>query len=136
MAAHAVWLAVLATNATCASNAYPKAIAKAVPNAPAVAQQGSSTLAAAIEGDTSVDGSVAEIVDLEVKRLLNRRMEITTNPPIDTLVLVFDPARFTAEDLWRAREQATTQSPPACFRRGAWEWTRRASAAGRCVKLR
>jgi glutamate racemase len=144
-------IAVLATQATCASNAYPKAIAKLLPGTPAVAQQGSASLAAAIEGDPSVTESVGEIIDLEVKALLNHRMENTSNPPIDTLVLgcthyplvqteivdalrryrkffaadgsqpfrpllaeqvlVVDPARYTAQDLWRALDAAELRLP-------------------------
>ena len=47
-------VAVLATNATCASKAYPKAIARLMPNAPVVFQCGSGTLAASIEGRSTI----------------------------------------------------------------------------------
>ena len=139
-------VAVFATKATCASNAYPKAIGKALPQAPKVVQQGSASLAAAIEGDPSVELTVPQIVDKEVKDLLNDRLRNPGSPPIDTVVLgcthyplvqqefleafdhhrkfhandgsqpfkaliapqlhFVDPARWTAQDLWRALESA------------------------------
>ena len=144
-------VAVFATKATCASNAYPRAIARIVPQAPLVHQQGSATLAAAIEGDPAVKESVQAIVDKEVKDLLNQRLRGPSGPPIDTVVLgcthyplvqsdilaaleryrtfqasdgsrpfqplvtprplVVDPARFTAQDLWRALDQAKLRLP-------------------------
>jgi len=144
-------VAVLATKATCASNAYPKAIAKIVPQPPVVHQHGSATLAAAIEGDPAVKESVQAIVDREVKDLLNQRLRSPSGPPIDTVVLgcthyplvqadilatleryrtfqaadgsrpfqplvtprplVVDPARFTAQDLWHALDQAKLRLP-------------------------
>ncbi|MFM7807735.1 MAG: glutamate racemase [Planctomycetota bacterium] len=80
-------VAVFATKATCASGAYPKAIAKIVPQAPIVHQQGGATLAAAIEGDPSVKESVQSVIDKEVKSLLNERLRGPAGPPIDAVVL-------------------------------------------------
>jgi glutamate racemase len=77
---------VLATKATCASGAYPKAIARSIPNPPEVAQRGSGTLAASIEGDPTVTESTAQIIDLEVRALLQERAK-SGGAAIDTVVL-------------------------------------------------
>jgi glutamate racemase len=61
-------VAVLATVGTCASDAYPKAIAK-VTGRP-VRQLGSPTLAAAIEGDPSVKTPVRDIIRADVGAFL------------------------------------------------------------------
>jgi glutamate racemase len=143
-------VAVLATKATCASNAYPKAIARTIPKPPEVAQRGSGTLAASIEGDPTVTESTAQIIDSEVRALLQERAR-SGGMPIDTVVLgcthyplveseivqafarlrdekaadgsapfgplvskrilVVDPARWTAQDLWRALEAFNLRAP-------------------------
>ncbi len=139
-------IAVFATVGTCASNAYPRAITRALgDDGTAVWQRGSVTLAAAIEGDVSVKQSVPEIVNFEVHSLLEERVA-QGGKAIDTIVLgcthyplvehdflavlkqwrnftapdgskpyadlvsekihVVDPAKWTAQDLWRSLTQA------------------------------
>lgn len=78
-------VAVLATLATCASNAYPRAI-NALQSTP-VWQRGSATLAAAIEGDPAVTQSIPDIIRAEVRALLDERLQAGDTQPIDTLVL-------------------------------------------------
>jgi len=143
-------VAVLATKATCASNAYPKAITKALPNAPEVAQRGSGSLAASIEGDPAIQETSEQIIDAEVRALLQERAK-SPGAPIDTVVLgcthyplveseivgafarlraekaadgstpfgtlvsdellVVDPARWTAQDLWRSLASSGLRLP-------------------------
>ena len=83
-------VAVFATVATCSSEAYPRAILKAAAekNLPArpVYQQGSATLAAAIEGDASLRQTPDQIVRAEVRAFLDRCQKNAVQGPIDTLV--------------------------------------------------
>lgn len=78
-------IAVLATLGTCASNAYPRAIAK-VTGRP-VRQLGSADLAAAIEGDRSVRASVGAIIREDVGVFLKEALAAPPERPFDTLVL-------------------------------------------------
>lgn len=84
-------VAVFATVATCASEAYPRAILKAAAekNLPArpVYQQGFATLAAAIEGDATLHQTPDQIVQAEVKAFLGRCQASAAQGPIDTIVL-------------------------------------------------
>ena len=77
-------VAVLATVGTCASNAYPKAIAK-VTGRP-VRQLGSASLAAAIEGDPSVKTPIRDIIRADVGAFL-KSAAADGAAPIDTLML-------------------------------------------------
>jgi glutamate racemase len=139
-------VAVLATKATCASNAYPRAIAKAMTVPPSITQRGSATLAASIEGDPAVQETPQTIIDAEVEALVAEHAKSEDRAPIDTVVLgcthyplvqsdivqafermrhrqaadgarpfeklvaehvaVIDPARWTAEELWRSLQPA------------------------------
>jgi glutamate racemase len=139
-------VAVLATKATCASNAYPRAIAKAMTVPPSITQRGSATLAASIEGDPAVQETPQAIIDAEVEALVAEHAKSEDRAPIDTVVLgcthyplvqsdivqaferlrqrqaadgtrpferlvservaVIDPARWTAEELWRSLQAA------------------------------
>ncbi|MDP1581514.1 MAG: aspartate/glutamate racemase family protein [Candidatus Didemnitutus sp.] len=151
---HTGTIAVFATVGTCASNAYPRAITRALgDNTANVWQRGSVTLAAAIEGDASVKESVPDIVNFEVRSLLDERVA-HGGKAIDTIVLgcthyplveqdfltvlaqwrnytaadgqqpyadlvaekihVVDPAKWTAQDLWRSLTQSDLwRSTPA-----------------------
>jgi glutamate racemase len=84
-------VAVFATVATCANEAYPRAILQAAveKNLPprSVYQQGFATLAAAIEGDASLHQTPDQIVRAEVKAFLARCQQSAPSAPIDTLVL-------------------------------------------------
>jgi len=139
-------VAVLATKATCASNAYPRAIARAMAVPPSITQRGSATLAASIEGDPAVQETPQAIIDAEVEALVAEHAKSEERVPIDTVVLgcthyplvqsdimqafermrqrrsadgtrpfeklvsehvaVIDPARWTAEELWRSLQAA------------------------------
>lgn len=77
-------VAVLATVGTCASGAYPRAIAK-VSSRP-VRQLGSATLAAAIEGDPSVKTPIREIIRADVGAFL-KSAAADQAATIDTLML-------------------------------------------------
>ena len=82
-------IAVFATVATCRSNAYPLAIERALTaQAPGIVQRGSVSLAAAIEGDPSVKQSIPEIIDFEVRSLLEeKKASGRSAAAVDTIVL-------------------------------------------------
>lgn len=81
-------VAILATAGTCASDVYPRTIARVMgERAPAMVQQGSTTLAASIEGDASAGATPAAIVERETRQFLEQRRAAGAAQPIDTLVL-------------------------------------------------
>ena len=102
-------VAVLATVGTCASNAYPKAIAK-VTDRP-VRQLGSATLAAAIEGDPSVKMPIRDIIRADVGLFLKSAVADGA-APIDTLMLGCTHYPLVADEIAAAfaywREQTDT----------------------------
>lgn len=147
-------IAVFATVATCASQAYPTAITRVLgEKSPAVWQRGSVTLAAAIEGEPSVKQTIPEIVDYEIRGLLDERLKSgSASAALDSVMLgcthyplveqeivdalakwrdytaadgtkpyaalvtdgkihVVDPAKWTAQDLWRSLAQAGLLRP-------------------------
>lgn len=86
-------VAVLATVGTCASRAYPRAIAAACGRAgrrvPQVVQRGSADLPAAIEGDPAVTArvGVAQAIAADVAALVDEHRRDPAASPIGTLVL-------------------------------------------------
>lgn len=148
-------IAVFATVATCASQAYPKALNRVLAEqAPPVWQRGSATLAAAIEGDPAIKQSIPEIIDFEVRSLLDEQLKNGTQTPLNSImlgcthyplvereivdalekwrdytdpsgakpyaalvaaeeILVVDPAKWTAQDLWRLLGEAGLRRPTA-----------------------
>lgn len=110
-------VAVLATVGTCASNAYPKALAKV--SARPVRQLGSATLAAAIEGDPSIRTPIRDIVRAEVGGFL-RSAAAEGAAPIDTLMLGCTHYPLVADEIvaafgyWRDHE-ADGRKPYAAF---------------------
>ena len=100
---------MLATVGTCASNAYPKAIAK-VTDRP-VRQLGSATLAAAIEGDPSVKMPIRDIIRADVGLFLKSAVADGA-APIDTLMLGCTHYPLVADEIAAAfaywREQTDT----------------------------
>ena len=102
-------VAVLATVGTCASNAYPKAIAK-VTGRP-VRQLGSSSLAAAIEGDPLVKTPIRDIIRADVGAFL-KSAAADGAAPIDTLMLGCTHYPLVADEIAAAfaywREQPDT----------------------------
>ena len=110
-------IAVLATVGTCASNAYPKALAKVT--ARPVRQLGSATLAAAIEGDPSVRTPIRDIVRADVGGFL-RSAAAEGAAPIDTLMLGCTHYPLIADEIaaafgyWRDHE-ADGRRPYAAF---------------------
>jgi glutamate racemase len=111
-------VAVLATVGTCASNAYPKAIAK-VTGRP-VRQLGSATLAAAIEGDPSVKTPVRDIIRADVGAFL-KSAAADQATPIDTLMLGCTHYPLVADEIaeafayWRGHADADGRKPYALF---------------------
>lgn len=109
-------VAVLATLGTCASNAYPKAIAK-VTGRP-VRQLGSATLAAAIEGDPSVKTPIREIIRADVGLFLKSAVADGA-APIDTLMLGCTHYPLVADEIaaaftyWREQADADGRKPYA-----------------------
>lgn len=99
-------VAVLATVGTCASNAYPKALAKVTPRP--VRQLGSATLAAAIEGDPSVTTPIRDILRADVGAFL--QSAAADAAPIDTLMLGCTHYPLVADEIaaafayWRDHE--------------------------------
>ena len=99
-------VAVLATVGTCASNAYPKALAKVT--ARPVRQLGSATLAAAIEGDPSVTTPIRDILRADVGAFL--QSSAADAAPIDTLMLGCTHYPLVADEIaaafayWRDHE--------------------------------
>ena len=100
-------VAVLATVGTCASNAYPKALAKVT--ARPVRQLGSATLAAAIEGDPSVQTPIRDIIRADVGAFL-KSAAADKAAPIDTLMLGCTHYPLVADEIvaafayWRDHE--------------------------------
>jgi glutamate racemase len=109
-------VAVLATVGTCASNAYPKALAK-VTSRP-VRQLGSATLAAAIEGDPSVKTPVRDIIRADVGAFL-KSAAADKAVPIDTLMLGCTHYPLVADEIsdafayWRDHADADGRKPYA-----------------------
>lgn len=109
-------VAVLATVGTCASSAYPKAIAK-VSGRP-VRQLGSATLAAAIEGDPSVKTPIRDIIRTEVGAFL-KSAATDQATPIDTLMLGCTHYPLVADEIseafayWRDHAEADGRKPYA-----------------------
>jgi glutamate racemase len=109
-------VAVFATVGTCASNAYPKAIAK-VSGRP-VRQLGSATLAAAIEGDPSVKTPVRDIIRDDVGAFL-KLAAADQATSIDTLMLGCTHYPLVADEIsdafayWRDHADADGRKPYA-----------------------
>jgi hypothetical protein len=109
-------VAVLATVGTCASNAYPKAIAK-VSGRP-VRQLGSATLAAAIEGDPSVKTPIRDIIRADVGGFL-KSAAADQAATIDTLMLGCTHYPLVADEIaeafayWRGHADADGRKPYA-----------------------
>ena len=109
-------VAVLATVGTCASNAYPKAIAK-VTGRP-VRQLGSASLAAAIEGDPSVKTPIRDIIRADVGAFL-KSAAAADAAPIDTLMLGCTHYPLVADEIasafayWREQSDASGRKPYA-----------------------
>jgi glutamate racemase len=107
-------VAVLATVGTCASNAYPKAIAK-VSGRP-VRQLGSATLAAAIEGEPSVKTPIRDIIRADVGAFL-KSAAADQAATIDTLMLGCTHYPLVAEEIseafayWRDHAEADGRKP-------------------------
>ena len=107
-------VAVLATVGTCASGAYPKAIAK-VSGRP-VRQLGSATLAAAIEGDPSVRTPIRDIIRADVGAFL-RSAAADQAAPIETLMLGCTHYPLVADEIseafayWRDYSAADGRKP-------------------------
>lgn len=84
-------IGVLATVGTCASGAYPRTIAQTLGRAgrevPAIAQQGSPTLAGAIEGDSAFPASVAAYALKEARSLAQAYQKTAARVPLQTIVL-------------------------------------------------
>ena len=111
-------VAVLATVGTCASNAYPKAIAK-VTGRP-VRQLGSVSLAAAIEGDPSVKTPIRDIIRADVGVFL-KSAAADKAAPIDTLMLGCTHYPLVADEIaaafayWREQSDADGRKPYAAL---------------------
>jgi glutamate racemase len=109
-------VAVLATVGTCASNAYPKAIAK-VTGRP-VRQMGSVSLAAAIEGDPSIKTPIRDIIRADVGAFL-KSAAADGATPIDTLMLGCTHYPLVADEIagafayWREQADADGRKPYA-----------------------
>jgi len=109
-------VAVLATVGTCASNAYPKAIAK-VSSRP-VRQLGSPTLAAAIEGEPSVKTPIRDIIRADVGAFL-KSAAADQAATIDTLMLGCTHYPLVADEIseafayWRDQPDADGRKPYA-----------------------
>lgn len=109
-------VAVLATVGTCASNAYPKAIAK-VSNRP-VRQLGSATLAAAIEGEPSVKTPIRDIIRADVGAFL-KSAAADQAATLDTLMLGCTHYPLVADEIseafayWRDHADADGRKPYA-----------------------
>lgn len=111
-------VAVLATVGTCASNAYPKAIAKVT--ARPVRQLGSASLAAAIEGDPSVKTPIRDIIRADVGAFL-KSAAADGAAPIDTLMLGCTHYPLVADEIaaafayWREQPEADGRRPYAAL---------------------
>ncbi len=84
-------IGVLATVGTCASNVYPRTITSTLGRAgqsvPVIAQQGSATLAGAIEGDAAFPDSVAAYALKEARALAEAYRAAKASVPLQTIVL-------------------------------------------------
>lgn len=84
-------IGVLATVGTCASGVYPKTIASTLGLAgrrmPAIAQQGSPTLAGAIEGDSAFPQSVSDYALAEARALATAYRDLKSPQPLQNIVL-------------------------------------------------
>lgn len=109
-------VAVLATVGTCASNAYPQAIAK-VTGRP-VRQLGSASLAAAIEGDPSIKTPIRDIIRADVGTFL-KSAAADGAAPMDTLMLGCTHYPLVADEIaaafayWREQSDADGRKPYA-----------------------
>jgi len=111
-------VAVLATVGTCASNAYPKALAKVT--ARPVRQLGSASLAAAIEGDPSVRTPIRDLIRADVGGFL-KSAATDGAAPIDTLMLGCTHYPLVADEIaaafayWREQPAADGRKPYAAL---------------------
>ena len=84
-------IGVLATIGTCASEAYPRTITRALGLAgrsvPVITQLGSAGLAGVIEGDPAFTNSVSDQAMLDVQALVENHRRLGARAPLDTVVL-------------------------------------------------
>lgn len=84
-------IGVLATIGTCASNVYPRTISQTLglagKSVPVIAQQGSATLAGAIEGDAAFPESVSAYALKEARALAEAYRDSKPTKPLQTIVL-------------------------------------------------
>lgn len=84
-------IGVLATVGTCASGVYPRTITQTLglagKSVPVIAQQGSATLAGAIEGDAAFPESVAAYALKEARALAEAYRDSKPAKPLQTIVL-------------------------------------------------
>jgi glutamate racemase len=84
-------IGILATVGTCASNVYPRTITRTLglagQSVPVIAQQGSATLAGAIEGDAAFPDSVATYALKEARALAEAYRDSKPTVPLQTIVL-------------------------------------------------
>lgn len=84
-------LGILATVGTCASGVYPRTITSTLGLAgcsvPLIAQQGSATLAGAIEGDSTFPDSISSYALKEARSLAEAYLALKPSKPLETIVL-------------------------------------------------
>ena len=84
-------IGILATVGTCASGAYPKTntstLGLAGRSVPLIAQQGSATLAGAIEGDSAFPNSVSSYALKEARSLAEAYLALKPSKPLESVVL-------------------------------------------------
>jgi glutamate racemase len=84
-------IGILATVGTCSSNVYPRTIASTLglagQSVPVIAQQGSATLAGAIEGDAAFPDSVSAYALKEARALAEAYRAAKATVPLQTIVL-------------------------------------------------
>lgn len=84
-------IGVLATVGTCASGVYPRTISQTLglagKSVPVIAQQGSATLAGAIEGDAAFPESVSTYALKEARALAEAYRDSKPTKPLQTIVL-------------------------------------------------
>ncbi|MFO1481797.1 MAG: aspartate/glutamate racemase family protein [Verrucomicrobiaceae bacterium] len=84
-------IGVLATIGTCASGVYPRTISQTLglagKSVPVIAQQGSPTLAGAIEGDSAFPDSVSAYALKEARALTEAYRDSKPTKPLQTIVL-------------------------------------------------
>lgn len=84
-------IGILATVGTCASGVYPRTITSSLGLAgrsvPLIAQQGSATLAGAIEGDSAFPDSVSSYALKEARSLAEAYLALKPSKPLETIVL-------------------------------------------------